>query len=80
MDEQQCRICLTIAECPVKLSDNIDDQPIYEIINSISSVVSISVDDNFPQQLCQVCVNRVSDIVTFRLEIERSDGVLHESE
>lgn len=76
MNEEQCRICLNITECPIKLSYQIAEQPIYEIINSISSTVSISVDDHFPQQLCRTCADRITDIVAFRLEIERSNEVL----
>lgn len=77
MSEEQCRICLRLGSCRVKLSDVIGNQQIYEIIKWIAPLVSIYLDDNYPQQLCSNCFERLSDIISFRSEIEKADEALH---
>ncbi|XP_063695524.1 zinc finger protein Xfin-like [Culicoides brevitarsis] len=77
MAMDQCRICLSSdEECPAKITDQIEDQPIFEILNSLSPVVQIALDDGYPQQLCQNCVDRLSDVVNFRLDVEKSNEIL----
>lgn len=76
MNEGQCRLCLNVGKCPVKLSDQIETQSILEIINSIAPIVCISIDDHFPQEICATCLEKITDVVSFRSEIVKSDEIL----
>lgn len=76
MNEDQCRICLNVGECPYNLFDQIEDQAIWEIINQIADV-SISIGDPYPQKICANCTDRLTETVAFKCEIEKSDETLH---
>uniref|UniRef100_A0A336LS38 Cytosol aminopeptidase n=1 Tax=Culicoides sonorensis TaxID=179676 RepID=A0A336LS38_CULSO len=79
MEETQCRLCLNFIECNVKISDKIEEQFIYTIINEIADI-SVALNDPYPQNICSSCFCKLTEVVSFKDEIKKANEILHSND